>query len=294
MPTKRAAGLMSFTVHYSTVIAAAGHVPSSSHSHPQRWSVPHRLAFRFVCCYWLLYNLPARGHATILDPLLLLLRGFLGTPAWRTLLKPYFDMWTAVDIWVGTHVFKVPGLGTAHFIPGSETVLEYFHWFTLLVLAGLTTLVWSLLDRRRTNYKELHDWTRILVRYQLAMSLFSYGFMKVFPVQFQTFYGLARLMEPFGEFSRSGVLWNFMAVSIPYTVFSGAAEVAAGFLLLFRRTTTLGALISFPVLLNVVLLNIFYDVGVKISSTHMLLMSVFLLVPVLGRLINVAVLNRAA
>ena len=83
-------------------------------------------------------------------------------------------------------------------------------------------------------------------------------------------------------------------MSIPYTVISGAAEVAAGFLLLFRRTTTLGALIAFPVLLNVVLLNFFYNVGVKISSTHMLLMSVFLLVPVFGRLINVAVLNRAA
>ena len=111
-------------------------------------------------------------------------------------MKPYYDMWTSVDIWVGTHVFNVPGLGTAQFLPGSETVLEYFRWFTLLVLAGLTMLVWSLLDRQRTNYKELHDWTRIMVRYQLAMSLFAYGFMKVFPVQFQAL----------GEFSRSGVL----------------------------------------------------------------------------------------
>jgi hypothetical protein len=40
-----------------------------------------------------------------------------------------------------------------------------------------------------------------------------------------------------------GILWTFMAASTGYTIFAGLAEAVAGLLLLFRRTSTLGALL---------------------------------------------------
>jgi hypothetical protein len=91
-----------------------------------------------------------------------------------------------------------------------------------------------------------------------------------------------------------GVVWSFMGASAAYTVFSGLAEVTGGVLLFFRRTTALGALVTFGVMTNVVALNYCYDISVKLNSTHFLLMSAFLLAPDFQRLVNVFLLNRAA
>jgi len=87
-------------------------------------------------------------------------------------------------------------------------------------------------------------------------------------------------------------LWTFMGYSKPYTIFTGVGEVIGGVLLFFRRTTTLGALIVCGMMANVVALNFSYDVGVKIFSSLLLFLAMFLLVPDLRRLMNVFVLNR--
>ena len=65
----------------------------------------------------------------------------------------------------------------------------------------------------------------------------------------------------------------------------GIAELSAG-LLFFRRTATLGALICVIVCANVLAINYFFDVPVKILSTMLLLMSLFLLAPNFQRLIK--------
>jgi hypothetical protein len=89
-----------------------------------------------------------------------------------------------------------------------------------------------------------------------------------------------------------GALWSFMGASTAYIIFSGAAELLPGLLLLFRRTTTLGALMAFAVLLNVMVLNYCYDVPVKLYSTNLVLMALYLVSADLRRLMNVFILNR--
>lgn len=65
-----------------------------------------------------------------------------------------------------------------------------------------------------------------------------------------------------------------------------------GALLILPRLTALGALVSAAAMTNVFLLNMSYDVPVKLFSFNLLLMSCFLLLPDLGRLANVFILNR--
>jgi hypothetical protein len=91
-----------------------------------------------------------------------------------------------------------------------------------------------------------------------------------------------------------GVLWSFMGASTAYTMFAGFCEAIPGFLLLFRRTTTVGALMASAVMLNVVMLNLCYDVPVKLYSMNLLLMATFLAAPDFRRLANVLVWNRPA
>jgi hypothetical protein len=88
-----------------------------------------------------------------------------------------------------------------------------------------------------------------------------------------------------------GLLWAFMGASKPYVIFSGLAEVAGGFLLLFRRTALLGGLVSAAVLTNIALMNYCYDVPVKLYSSHLLIMASFVVAPHAVRLFNLFLLN---
>jgi len=261
--------------------AAVQPIAATEAAAPERWSLARRLVFRFFCCYWLLYVLPEGGRVSLV-------------PFSDVVLKWWEKMWHAAVPWVATRVFHVTGQPATYFPTGSgDTTLEYITNLLYVLVAIVAMLAWSALDRRRPNYRALDAWLRVLVRYTLAFTLFGYGFAKIFPLQFQPT-PLRRFIEPYGAFSPMGVLWSFMGASVPYIIYTGCAEVLGGVLLLFRRTTSLGAMVSFAVMLNIAVLNYCYDVPVKLYSTNLTLMAVFLLVPDLRRLSDVLVRNRAA
>jgi uncharacterized membrane protein YphA (DoxX/SURF4 family) len=256
--------------------------PLNSPSQSAPWSLSHRILFRFLCAYFLLYSLPGHGRVSI----------FNSIPASQIIWKPYNDLWHAICPWVGSHWFHLSGRPITYFDTGSgDTTLSYIQNFLILLLAAAAALLWSLLDHQRPNYTRLESWLRLLVRYTLAFTLFAYGILKVFPLQFRA-PGFGKLIEHYGDFSPMGALWYFMGASTPYIIFSGVAELVPGLLLLFRRTTTLGALIAFAVLTNVMVLNYCYDVPVKLYSTNLVLMSIYLTSADLGRLFNFFLLNR--
>ncbi len=264
-------------------------VPVPAAAAAPAWSLAQRIAFRFVFCYLLLYNLPF--------PLYLL--DFLPIPGLGTGLgaafTAYHKLWFAVATWTGAHVLHL-----AHPIQdlrgktgSGDTTYDWVRLLCFAAIAALVTLLWTLatLRGKAREHRRLHEWLRIYVRYALGTILLSYGCSKVIKTQFP-FPSQDRLLEPIGQASPMGLLWTFMGVSTPYTVFAGAMEVLGGVLLFFRRTTTLGALVTITVMTNVFMLNMCYDVPVKQYSLHLLLMAVFLLVPDLGRLANVLVLHR--
>jgi uncharacterized membrane protein YphA (DoxX/SURF4 family) len=157
----------------------------------------------------------------------------------------------------------------------------------------VATLLWSFLDRRRFNYRTLYAWLRLVVRFTLSFTLLAYGFAKIYPLQFSPPF-LSTLTETYGESSPMGILWTFMGASVAYTKFCGLTEVAGGMLLLFRRTTTIGALVAAGAMLNVVMLNYCYDVPVKLYSSHLLLMSLFLLLPDASAIMRFFLLHQSS
>jgi hypothetical protein len=259
--------------------------PAAVQTAPAQWNLAQRIAFRFVFAYFLLYNLPTPGHSSLLGII----------PGSSFVTGPYVRMWRAFVPWVATRVMHLSGPATVYpQVNGSgDSTLDYIQNLCFLVFAAAAALLWSALDRRRPNYQRLHYWLRVGVRYTLAATLFSYGFAKVFPLQFRPPF-FTRLIEPYGDSSPMGILWTFMGASVAYTIFSGAAEVLGGLLLIPRRTVTLGALVSAGVLTNVVTLNFCYDVPVKLYSSNLLLMAIFLMAPDLDRLARVLVLHQPA
>jgi hypothetical protein len=91
-----------------------------------------------------------------------------------------------------------------------------------------------------------------------------------------------------------GFLWTSIGVSQPYQIFTGVVELLGGLLLIVPQTTMLGAIICLVSMAHVFVLNMTYDVGVKILSFQLALMSLFLLAPDFPRLSNVLLLNRPA
>jgi hypothetical protein len=200
-------------------------------------------------------------------------------------------MWDRLVRAAGRYVF---GVEITVLPNGSgDTTWNYVQVFCFLMLAVAATAFWSLLDRRRTAYPRLFQGLRLWVRYYLAALMITYGVVKVIPSQFPR-PPLDRLLQPIGDASPMGLLWTFMGASVGYNLFTGAGEMVGGLLLTTRRTTLLGALVCVGVLSNVVMLNFCYDVPVKVFSTHLLAMALFLIAPDLKRLADLFLFGRAS
>ncbi|UXA20957.1 DoxX family protein [Mycobacterium sp. SMC-4] len=163
--------------------------------------------------------------------------------------------------------------------------------FCLFVIAVVATIGWSVLDRRRTAYPRLAAWFTVFLRLCLGGQMLFYGFAKLIPTQMPS-PPLAALLEPFGNLSPAGVLWLQVGTSLPYQIALGSVEVLAGLLLFVPATATAGALVSVVATAQIFLLNMTFDVPVKILSSHLLLISLLLVAPHARRL-GAAVLGRA-
>ena len=243
---------------------------------PSPWSLIKRIAFRFAFAYLVLYNFPFPFNVM----------------SWFDEASSRYDaLWQRIVTPVGKAVF---GADTSVLPNGSgDTTLNYVQVFCFAVLALIATLIWTLLDRKREHYARLDAWLRVYIRFSLAAAMLLYGAVKIIPGQFPP-PSLGKMIMTFGEQSPMGLLWSFMGASAAYTAFTGLAEVTSAVLLTMRRTALLGALVAAGVMTNVVMLNFCYDVPVKLYSSHLLLMALFLAAPHAQRLANFFIFNRVA
>ncbi len=172
--------------------------------------------------------------------------------------------------------------GNMPFRSGSgDTTLQWLLLLLISIVSIIGCIIWTLIDRKNKVYPRLYYWLTVLIRYYIAITMLMYGFVKVFSQQFPA-PDLIRLTEPLYKFSPMGLAWTFYGASPAYNIFIGIAEML-GVLLLFRKTTTLGALIMLGVSINVMATNYFYDVPVKMVSTALVLFCLFLLAPNIKR-----------
>ena len=243
-----------------------------------RWPLFLRVAFRFCFLYFGLF-------CVLYQPI----DGFV--PTLNVDSPNTFWPVRQIIFWTAAHIFHV-GLPLVYTGSGSgDKVFDWVFFFVLFVFSAAGTILWSILDRKRENYATAYKWFRLFIRLALAGQLLSYGMAKVIPVQ-MSFPSLLKLLEPYGNFSPMGVLWASIGALPAYEIFAGSAEVLAGVLLIVPRTTMLGALIAVADMTQVFVLNMTYDVPVKLLSFHLLLLAVFLLAPDIKRLADFFVFDR--
>jgi uncharacterized membrane protein YphA (DoxX/SURF4 family) len=244
---------------------------------PQPWSIGKKLLFRTSFLFFVLFI-------------------FLNANEILPLSNPFYDFYIQpfhfFVPWAGKHILHLSYEITSFSNGSLDTTFDYLMLLLMTVLTLLGTLIWTLADRRRSDYKVLYYWLTVLIRYYCVYSMFSYGLSKVYKLQFG-FPSPGSLVQPLGTYSPMHLAWSFFGYSRPYSYFMGLAEVVTGVLLLYKRTTRLGAILLLVVMTNVMAVNYFYDVCLKIVSTMLVVMALFLLLQDRRRLINFFFLNRA-
>lgn len=229
----------------------------------QIWSLYEKISFRFLFLYFILYAFSI----------------FTG-PLWEPIIN-----------WIGTSVFEISYEFSANGKGSGDTTYAYLLLFLFFCIAVFGSFLWSIIDTKRTSYNQLQYGFLVFIRCIVIFFMLNYGFVKVFHLQMSEISN-TNLIKNLGDKSPMGLAWTFMGFSKTYSIFAGLAEVITGLLLIFRRTQTFGAIATIVVMLNVFMMNLCFDIPVKIFSFHLMLMGIILLLADSKRVFGVLFLNR--
>ncbi len=245
---------------------------------PAKWPIWQKIVFRFFFIYFFLNIMPWTWLSGKVPGFSFITKYYYQTVGWTV------DLFN--KIWFHFAETNIVNNGSG------DTSVSWENMLTYLVLAFAGALVWGIIDRRRGNYTLANYWLRTFLRYFLIMNCFIYGINKLYALQ-MPFPNQSQLATPLGDFLPMRLSWMFIGYSKPYEIFTGVMEVLAGLLLLNRRTITLGLITGAAVFINVMVLNLCYDIPVKLYSIHLVIYCLYLLINDCKRLFDFFVLNKA-
>jgi hypothetical protein len=136
--------------------------------------------------------------------------------------------------------------------------------FSLVGIVLLSTLlfpfIWQYLEQRhRIDSEKVYGFLYSAIRYCVAFNIASFGWKKFYGLQFIVPTEIASL--PMNQQSGEWLTWFYFGHSEAFGIIIAVVQIAGGYLLLFRRTLLIGALILFALLSNLTLINIFYQMN---------------------------------
>lgn len=236
------------------------------------WSVSQKIAFRFFFVFFTLYMIFVPSDAI---------------PLYDDVFYPFINFFQGFIGWAAKHALHLQVYQFTRIVgdSGGDSTFDYLVYLFVIIVSTVVTIIWSYTGRKTANYSKLFYWLLVMLRYFTSFTMILFGASKVCRVQFPA-PTIGRLMERVGDMSPMGLAWTYMSYSHWFNYFTGCTELLCAGLLLFRRTTRLGATVGVVLLVNIVAINFCFDVCVKISSTTLLLMCFFMLIPDCKRFIS--------
>jgi hypothetical protein len=133
---------------------------------------------------------------------------------------------------------------------------------------------------------------RVLLRAGLALPMIGSGIARLIPVQMPPLQPLG-MLQRLGELTQGELLRTLLGASPVFQSITGLAALLGGVLLLFSRTTLLGALLCAANLAMAITLAACYDLPSRLSVSCLFFLSLLLVAPDLRRLIDLFLLDRA-
>lgn len=144
----------------------------------------------------------------------------------------------------------------------------------LIIILLLTSTIFSFIIKKKWM-KHFLLITEYVCGIYISLILIKYGVDKIFKAQFPA-------PEPnilftrFGNLDKDILFWSTIGTSKIYNIIIGSIELFSGVLLLFKRTQFLGSLLGIISFSQILIINISFDISVKLFSLILLLMSLFL------------------
>jgi len=129
---------------------------------------------------------------------------------------------------------------------------------------------WHIKEKKNAfNSIKCTTWLSVLLRYWIAFLLLDFGFQKIFEVNFNYSYHINDSLT--GALTGQELTWKYYGYSYGLAVILAFFQIIGSVLLLFKRTLLLGITILLPIMLNIVLINIFYGIGPITLFTSLLI-----------------------
>jgi hypothetical protein len=157
----------------------------------------------------------------------------------------------------------------------SDSSSMYALFFLVFCLAILFTFLVQLIPYWKIKREKIMLFLKVLATYFLSLQMLKYGLTKLTKGQFY-------IPEPnilytnFGALDKDILYWSTIGTSYSYNLFLGVVEIVAGVLLLHKKTRFFGALIAVGIMTNVFMVNMSFDISVKLLSSFLLLIAIVL------------------
>ena len=140
-----------------------------------------------------------------------------------------------------------------HFV--SDKAYEWAAIGGMVVFSFIVALLWQ----RSGKAKGLHPWLLGIIIFYVAYAISTYGFAKLMKTQFQAPQYVKE--SPINELNGFWLTWFYYGYSQTLAYILGGIQIGGSILLLFRKTRLAAIFFLLPVMVNICLVNHFYDIS---------------------------------
>jgi len=98
--------------------------------------------------------------------------------------------------------------------------------------------------------------------------MFTYGFAKIYRTQFGN--NTSDLLKQVKDLNGFELTWVYFGHSFAYACCIAAAQIIGGLLLIYNRTKLIGAIVLYPILFNIVLIDLFFKIPTGATANAIL------------------------
>lgn len=169
-------------------------------------------------------------------------------------------------------------LGNGGNIPWLPPVLVFSGVGISILISILFPFLWHYLEQKqKISSDKVYGILYSGIRYCIAFNIASFGWKKFYGLQFIVPTEISNL--PMNQQTGEWLTWFYFGYSHTFGIIIALIQIIGGYLLLFRRTLLISSIILLSLLLNLTLINIFYQMNAgALLQSVLLTIGVFYLV----------------
>lgn len=160
---------------------------------------------------------------------------------------------------------------------GNSGTLTWFPPVIVFSLVGICFLmalifpfIWQYREgKQRINSYKIYSFLNTLIRYTIAFDLASFGWKKIFELQFIVPPSISD--KPMNQQTGEWLTWFYFGYSHTFGLILALIQIIGSYFLLFRKTILIAAMALFAFMLNLTLINIFYQMNAGALTQSVLL-----------------------